>query len=118
MRIRIRIQLFTPFNADPDPVSKTMQIRSATLIVTMSGPTLGEEMFGILVGHVAVLGILQATPGQPQRLLPVLHKAYFAEQNMLKFVASNENGFLYRFKKFRLKEERVCFVQCWGSVTC
>jgi hypothetical protein len=59
----------------------------------MSGPTLGEEMFGILVGHVAVLAILQATPGQPQRLLPVLHKAYFGEQNALKFVASKETDF-------------------------
>jgi hypothetical protein len=70
----------------------------------MSGHTLGEEMFGILVGHVAVLAVLQATPGQPQRLLPMLHKAYFGEQNVLKFAASNKIGFLLSFKKFRLKE--------------
>jgi hypothetical protein len=66
----------------------------------MSGHTLGEEMFGILVGHVAVLAVLQATPGQPQRLLPVLHKAYFDEQNVLKFVASKETDFLFHGSSF------------------
>ncbi len=57
-------------------------------------------MFGILVGHVAVLAVLQATPGQPQRLLPVLHKAYFDEQNVLKFVASKETDFLFHGSSF------------------
>ncbi len=113
MWVWIRIQLFTPSNADPDPASQNKadpRSGSATLILTMSGHTLSEEMFCILVCHVAVLGILQATPGQPQRLLPVLHKAYFGEQNVLKFAASDF------FSASKSSFQRVCFVTSWGSV--